>query len=143
MTQSGPIDARLPMTLLGHGIDLVENQRFEHVLNRHGQRFLDRVFTAGEQQYCEAAGRRIERYAARFAAKEAVLKAIGTGWRDGIAWTDVEVVNLPSGRPVVKVTGRCQQLALDCGIDAWMLSLTHVAGHSMASVLAGSSARQP
>ena len=90
------------MHIVGHGIDLVEVSRIAELLERHGERFLERCFTAAERGYSDASvKRREEHLAARFAAKEAVLKALGTGWRDGIAWTDIEVVRRPSGQPLV------------------------------------------
>lgn len=125
------------MTILGHGIDLVETSRIAQMVARHGDHFLDRCFTAAERGYAEAsAKRRDEHLAARFAAKEAVLKALGTGWRNGIAWTDVEVVREPSGRPVVKLSGEAERVAASLGITAWMLSLSHTDSHAMASAIA-------
>lgn len=125
------------MEVLGHGIDLVETARIGQMLDRHGRRFLDRCFTPSEQAYCnENDRRRVERLAARFAAKEAVLKALGTGWRDGIAWTDVEVVREPSGQPGVKLQGQAADVARRLGIGAWLLSLSHTDTHAVASVIA-------
>ena len=114
------------MDVIGSGIDLVDVARVADMIARHGQAFLDRCFTAAEQAYCDhAPRRRFEHYAARFAAKEAVLKALGTGWRDGIAWTDIEIAREPSGRPRVAVTGRCAEIAAGQGIGAWQVSLSH------------------
>ncbi|MDY7109736.1 MAG: holo-ACP synthase [Planctomycetota bacterium] len=125
------------MDVIGHGIDLVEIARIEGMLAEHGARFRQRCFTDAEQAYAEAAGgRRAERYAARFAAKEAVLKALGTGWRDGIAWTDIEIVSEPSGRPGVTLGGRCAEIASELGIRRWRISLTHAGGFASASALA-------
>jgi len=132
------------MLILGHGIDLVANQRIAAMLDSHAARFRDRVFTSQEQGYCEAGPkRRIERYAVRFAAKEAAFKALGTGWRSGIAWTDVEVVSLVSGQPRLEVQGRCQEIAMERGISAWHVSLSHVTDYSIASVLAGTTHAAP
>jgi holo-[acyl-carrier protein] synthase len=126
-----------PMLILGHGIDLVEIVRIGQMLERHGPRFLERCFTAGERAYChEGDRRRIERLAARFAAKEAVLKALGTGWRDGIAWTDVEVVREPSGQPGIRLHGEAAEVARDLGVTGWLLSLTHSDAHAVASAIA-------
>ena len=112
--------------VIGHGIDLVDIDRIAEMLERHGDRFTERCFTAGERAYADAGKRRrAERYAARFACKEAVLKALGTGWRDGISWTDVAVVHEPSGRPVVELSGRCRELALARGWLRWFVSLSH------------------
>src|SRR6188768_1577147 len=93
------------MPILGHGIDIVETSRIKRLVDEHGQRFLDRCFTAEEQRYCALNQKRyFEHLAGRFAAKEAVLKVLGTGWRGGIAWTDVEILPEPSGQPVVNLS---------------------------------------
>ncbi len=125
------------MEVVAHGIDLVDIARIEAMLTEHGERFTNRCFTEGEQAYSEAAGRlRAERYAARFACKEAVLKALGTGWRDGISWLHIEVRKSPSGQPQVALSGRCAELADEMGIGRWFVSLSHTAGSAMASVIA-------
>ncbi|MBX2853129.1 MAG: holo-ACP synthase [Phycisphaeraceae bacterium] len=124
------------MPILGHGIDLVDTPRIERLLGEHEQRFLDRVFTVGEQAYSDSGGKmRVQRYAARFAAKEAVLKVLGTGWSGGIAWTDVEVVKEATGQPRVKLHGEAAQVAERCGVTAWHISLSHLGGHALASVI--------
>jgi len=123
--------------VVGHGIDLVEISRIERMLADHGEAFLARVFTAHEQQAAEAIGlRRAERLAARFAAKEATLKAIGTGLRSRMCWTDIEVVTLPSGAPSLRVSGEVCSIAEQQGIRTWMVSLSHAGGFAVASVLA-------
>ncbi|NLF29900.1 MAG: holo-ACP synthase [Planctomycetes bacterium] len=124
------------MNVVAHGIDLVETARVAEVHQRHGRRFLDRVFTPGEQAYCLDRKRMYEHLAARFAAKEAVLKALGTGWRDGIAWTDVEVVNSPAGAPSVRLAGQCARLAAERGLSEILISITHTEAHAMASAIA-------
>lgn len=124
------------MPILGHGIDLVDTPRIERLLGEHERRFLDRVFTPGEQAYSESGGKlRVQRYAARFAAKEAVLKVLGTGWSGGIAWTDVEVVREATGQPRVRLHGEAAAIAGRLGITAWHISLSHLAGHALASVI--------
>ncbi len=134
-TSGGRYDA--PMHLIGTGIDLVDVERINTMIAEHGQRFLDRCFTPAEQAYADAGNKsRAERYAARFAAKEAVLKVLGTGWRDGIAWTDIEVVREPSGRPILKITGRCAEVAGDLGIRRWHVSLSHTATQAVATAQA-------
>ena len=112
-------------------------QRIGQMLERHGDRFLERCYTEAERAYADAsAKRRDEHLAARFAAKEAALKAIGTGWRNGIAWTDIEVVRLPSGAPTLKVTGMAAQIAAELGVSGWLVSLSHTDTHAAASVIA-------
>ena len=124
------------MTIIGHGVDLVDVARIAESVERHGQRFLDRVFTRAEQAYAGESKRRFEHLAARFAAKEAALKALGTGWRSGIAWTDIEVTTEPSGAPALCITGCAAEIAAERGIAAWHISLSHTEAQAMASVIA-------
>lgn len=124
------------MSIVGHGIDIVGVARIAGMVERHGQHFLDRCFTRAEQGYAASGKRCAEHLAGRFAAKEAALKALGTGWRDGIAWTDVEVVLLPSGRPTLTITGQAAEIAAGLGIGAWLVSISHTEGHAIASVIA-------
>lgn len=106
------------------------------MLQRHGERFLDRCFTAGERRYCAAnVARQCEHLAGRFAAKEAVLKVLGTGLARGIAWTNVEIIREPSGRPSVQLHDRAADLAAELGITDWQLSISHVRGLAMASAI--------
>jgi holo-[acyl-carrier protein] synthase len=91
--------------ILGIGSDLVDVRRIEKVIERHGDRFLDRIFTTAERAKAERRARRAETYAKRFAAKEACAKALGTGLRAGVFWRDMGVVNLPSGRPTMRLSG--------------------------------------
>lgn len=129
------------MDTLGHGIDLVAVDRIARMLHEHGERFLQRCFTPREQLYAaESPRRHAERLAARFAAKEAVLKALGTGWRDGIAWTDIEVVKGPAGQPGIQLHGMAQQVAREHGITRWLISLSHTDSHASASAIALGSA---
>src|SRR3954471_10312404 len=124
------------MRIIGHGIDLVEVSRILEMLERHAERFLERCFTEREARYAQTSKRRVEHLAARFAAKEAVLKALGTGLRDGMAWTDIEVVLQPSGQPTIEVRGKVGEAAYIMGIGAWALSLSHTDRHAIASVIA-------
>jgi holo-[acyl-carrier protein] synthase len=124
------------MRALAHGVDLVECSRIEDLVQRHGDRFMDRVFTPAELEYARAARNSTERLAGRFAAKEAVLKLIGTGWRGKIAWTDIEVVNDAMGRPCVHLSGEVLRIARQQGIAEVCLSITHTAQHAKASVVA-------
>ena len=123
------------MNVVAHGIDLVETHRIMQLHSRHGQRFLDRIFTPVEQAYCLDRKRKFEHLAGRFAAKEAVLKVLGTGWRNGIAWTDIEVTNSPMGEPSVTLTGRCAELAAQRGVRRILLSISHIETHGMASAI--------
>lgn len=129
-------DYDLPMRIIGHGIDAVEIDRIARSLAEFGDRFLERVFTPAERAYAQQSKRRDEHLAARFAAKEAVFKALGTGWSGGIAWTDVEVCLEPSGRPFVKLYGRAAEIAYQQAIRAWSLSLTHTKTMAIASAIA-------
>ena len=129
------------MIIVGHGIDIVETGRIRQMVEEHGQHFLDRCFTPLEQAYCDrSAKRRFEHLAGRFAAKEAVLKALGTGWRGGIAWTDIEIQTDPAGRPVVRLTGEAQRLAAAARITQWLLSISHIETHATASAIAAAEA---
>ena len=124
------------MPILGHGIDIVETARIAKMVEEHGQRFLDRCFTPLEQQYCARNRKRqIEHLAGRFAAKEAVLKVLGTGWRGGIAWTDIEVLPEPSGQPKIGLTGECLLIARRLGISRWHVSISHIETHATASAI--------
>lgn len=123
------------MNAIAHGIDLVECARLQGVIDRHGDNFLNRIFTPGELAYCADKKRKIEHLAARFAAKEAVMKVLGTGWTNGIRWTDIEVSNDPAGRPEIRLTGRCCSIASQLGVDTVLISITHTAGHAMASAI--------
>lgn len=106
------------------------------MIERHGEHLLARVFTEAERAYCDgSAKRRAEHYAARFAAKEAVLKAIGTGWRAGIAWTDVAVTRSISGAPGLRVCGEAGRIADDLGVASWRISISHTPTMAMASVI--------
>jgi holo-[acyl-carrier protein] synthase len=125
------------MAVLGHGVDLVETARIAALLERHGDRFLERIFTPAERSYCDRdRRRRLEKLAARFAAKEAVLKAIGTGLSQGIAWTEVEVVRDALGRPGVRLSGAAEAEARRRGVGRWTLSLSHSGGLAIASAVA-------
>jgi holo-[acyl-carrier protein] synthase len=124
------------MAIIGHGIDAVEIARIRDTLDRHPDRFLDRCFTPDERAYAESSRRRVEHYAARFAAKEAILKALGTGWSRGIAWTDAEVVRDPSGRPGVRLHAAAARIAGELGIERWTISLTHTPTIALASAIA-------
>jgi len=121
--------------IVGTGIDIAEVPRIREAIERHGQRFLNRIFTEGEIQYCESKANRVERYAARFAAKEAGMKAIGTGWNHGVRWRDIEVARKPGGRPSLVLHGKAAEFAAKLGVTNVALSLTHTADQAMAQVI--------
>ena len=125
------------MPILGHGVDIVAIERIERMLEEHGERFEERCFTAGERAYSnESAKVRGERFAARFAAKEAVLKALGTGLRYGLSFDEIEVCRSGEGAPFVLLSGKAAAMAAKHGIDGWHLSLSHAGGFAVASVIA-------
>ena len=121
--------------IVGTGIDITEVPRIREAIQRHGERFLQRIFTEGEIQYCESKANRVERYAARFAAKEAGMKAIGTGWNHGVRWRDLEVARKPGGRPTLLLHGKAAEFAAKLGATNVALSLTHTAEQAMAQVI--------
>ena len=121
--------------ILGTGVDLAEVDRIEAAIERYGLRFLERIYTPAEIAYVERKANRSERYAARFAAKEAGMKAIGTGWRHGVRWRDFEVANLPSGRPTLHLHGVAAEFARKLGVKNIALSLTHTAVQAFAMVI--------
>jgi holo-[acyl-carrier protein] synthase len=121
--------------ILGTGLDLAEVDRIRQAIERYGRRFLERVFTPAEIAYVERKANRFQRYAARFAAKEAGMKAIGTGWRAGVRWQDFEVANLPSGKPTLRLHGQAARVAQRLGVKSVSLSLTHTASVGMALVI--------
>lgn len=121
--------------IVGTGVDLCEVDRIQEAIGRHGRRFQERVFTAREIAYAERKANKYERYAARFAAKEAGMKALGTGWRGGLGWRDLEVTNLPSGRPTLKFHGKAAEIAEKLGVRNVSLSITHTKDQAMAMVI--------
>ncbi len=122
--------------MLFHGVDITSVARIREMLAAHGDSFQRKCFTPAEVAYCRAGGRIDEHFAGRFAAKEAVLKALGTGWAGGIAWTDVEVVNLPTGQPTVQLHGKAAEFASTLNISAWAISISHTDELAIASVIA-------
>lgn len=124
------------MEIVAHGIDLVDCPRIEKMMKEHGERFVKRVFTEKEQAYARANKNETEKLAGRFAAKEAVLKLMGTGWRGKIAWTDIEVVNNAAGQPEVTLGGEVKKIADKLGIKHISVSITHTANFAIASAVA-------
>jgi holo-[acyl-carrier protein] synthase len=121
--------------IVGTGVDLAEVHRIRASVERFGERFVRRIYTAAEIDYVERKANRYERYAARFAAKEAGMKAIGTGWKRGVTWQDFEVANLPSGKPTLRLYGVAAQIADRLGVRNISLSLTHTSELGMAHVI--------
>jgi holo-[acyl-carrier protein] synthase len=121
--------------IAGTGIDIAEVPRIRQSIERFGERFLHRVFTAEEIRYCDSKANRFERYAARFAAKEAAMKALGTGWNHGVRWRDCEVVRQPGGRPTIAFHGKAAEFALKLGVKNAALSLTHTEEQAFAQVI--------
>jgi len=126
------------LLIYGTGIDIIEIHRVARVWQRQGQRFLDRVYTPYEQQRCLQGAPRAqwERLAVRFAAKEAVMKALGTGWRQGVRWRDIEIFHEQSGKPFVRLSGTTKKLALARGIGVIHISLSHSRAYAVANAIA-------
>ncbi len=124
------------MTILGHGIDLIECSRIAKVLENHSRRFLDRVLTSAERELAQQYKNPIPFIAGRWAAKEAILKMIGTGWRGKIAWTDMQILPDDLGRPVVTLTGETARVAKQRGVGQVLLSITHTEHYAAASAIA-------
>ena len=123
------------MNIIAHGIDLVECGRIERAWRQHPERFLGRILTQSERCYCERMKNPVPHIAGRFAAKEAVMKVLGTGWRGQIAWTDIETTNDGAGQPHVRLSGHSQQVARDRGITQILISITHTQDHAAASAI--------
>ncbi|HTZ98646.1 MAG TPA: holo-[acyl-carrier-protein] synthase [Terriglobales bacterium] len=121
--------------IVGTGIDIAEVPRIAESIKRFGDRFIARIFTEGEIRYCDSKANRVERYAARFAAKEAAMKALGTGWNHGVTWKDVEVSRQPGGRPTILFHGKAAEFAQKLGAKHVALSLTHTKEFAMAQVI--------
>lgn len=121
--------------VLGIGTDLAEVGRIRNSIERYGDRFLNRVFTPAERAYSSSKANAAERFAARFAAKEAGMKAIGTGWSRGVTWKDFEVVNERSGRPTLRLTGAAERIAEEFGVKRISISLTHTAEMAFAVII--------
>ena len=121
--------------IVGTGVDLAEVPRIQASIERYGEKFIRRIYTPAEIAYVERKANKYERYAARFAAKEAGMKAIGTGWRRGVTWQDFEVANLRSGKPTLLLHGVAAGFAEKLGVKHISLSITHTAGLGMAHVI--------
>lgn len=121
--------------IVGTGVDLAEVSRIRASIERFGPKFIQRIYTPAEIAYVERKANRFERYAARFAAKEAGMKAIGTGWRHGVTWQDFEVANLPSGKPTLRFHGVAADFAARLNVRNISLSITHTAELGMAHII--------
>jgi holo-[acyl-carrier protein] synthase len=121
--------------IVGTGIDITEIARIQEILDRHGERFSKRVYSAEEIAYCEKFKDRAERYAGRFAVKEAAFKALGTGWREGVRWLDVEVRRHPSGKPELLLHGRAGELAEKLRVTRIAVSISHADRCAVAMVI--------
>ena len=121
--------------IVGMGVDISEIDRIEAAIARFGVAFLERIFTPLEVRYCENHKNKAERYAARFAAKEAGMKALGTGWRFGVRWRDIEVANAPGGKPTLNLAGVAREFADRLGVKNISLSITHSGNVALAQVI--------
>jgi holo-[acyl-carrier protein] synthase len=121
--------------IVGLGVDIAEVDRVEAAIRRHGNAFLKRVFTPEEIAYCERHKNKFERYAGRLAAKEATMKALGTGWRRGVRWLDIEVTRNSAGKPLVELSGRAREIAGQLGVKHISLSITHNTHTALAEVI--------
>lgn len=121
--------------IVGLGVDITEVDRIEAAIERRGRAFLERLFTPSEIRYCEKHRNRAERFAGRFAAKEAAMKALGTGWARGVRWVDIEVVREPSGKPTLKLSGKTRAIADGLGVKNIAVTITHDGNTALAQVI--------
>ncbi len=113
------------MNVVGIGTDIVECARISDMIEKHDDTFIEKVFTSGEINYCGPRKSCVQHYSGRWAAKEAILKAIGTGWSKGIKWTDIEVINQMGGKPYVKLNGKAIEVCAERGIEEILISISH------------------
>ena len=121
--------------IVGLGVDITEIDRIEAAIERRGRPFLERLFTPAEIAYCQTHRHRAERFAGRFAAKEAAMKALGTGWTRGVRWIDIEVVREPSGKPTLRLAGAACEIASGLGVKHIALTISHDGNTALALVL--------
>jgi len=121
--------------IVGLGVDIAEVERVRGAIERQGERFLKRVYTEKERAYCEQFKNKYERYAGRFAAKEAAMKALGTGWSRGVRWVDVEVVRERGGRPRMELHGEAKKIAEKLGVKHIAMTITHTESQALAQVI--------
>ena len=122
--------------IIGIGTDITECLRIARMIERYGEVFINRVYTSEEIRYCQSRAQATQHFTGRWAAKEAILKALGTGWRGGIAWRDVEVRNEPGGQPIVAVQGGVKEVVEQLGITKLLVSISHCRTHAMAYAIA-------
>jgi holo-[acyl-carrier protein] synthase len=122
--------------LIGLGTDITECLRIARMIERHGELFINRVYTPEEIKYCQSRKQATQHYTGRWAAKEAILKALGTGWRKGISWRDIEIRNEPSGRPVVAIRGGVKEAVEQLGIAEIHVTISHCRSHATATAIA-------
>ncbi len=123
------------MRVIGIGTDIIECLRIARMIERHGELFINRVYTPHEIAYCRERKQATQHYAGRWAAKEAVLKAIGTGWKKGISWRDIEVHNIIGGKPIITLRGGARKVSNELGIDEMQISISHCRSHAVAYAL--------
>ena len=121
--------------IVGLGVDITEVERIQSAIERYGETFLRRIYTPTERAYCDQFKNKYERYAGRFAAKEAAMKALGTGWRRGVRWVDFEVVREAGGRPTLSLHGAAKEIAAQLAVQHISLSITHTAAQALAQVI--------
>jgi len=121
--------------IVGLGIDVAEVDRLKEALERRGERMYKRLFTSAEIAYCNSHKNSFERFAGRFAIKEAAMKALGTGWRRGVRWQDIEVVNQRGGKPTLRLAGVAEQIALKQGVKTINISITHSGNLAIGQVI--------
>jgi holo-[acyl-carrier protein] synthase len=124
------------MQVLGIGTDIVECLRIAQMIERHGELFIGRVYTDHEIEYCRARKAATQHYAGRWAAKEAVMKALGTGWRRGLGWRDIEIRNAAGGKPVVALRGGARDLIESLGVRELLITISHCRSHATAYAIA-------
>lgn len=121
--------------IVGLGLDIAEIDRITAAITRHGGTILERIYTPTEVAYCESHKNKFERYAARFAAKEAAMKALGTGWTHGVRWRDIEVANAPGGKPTLRLQGVAREFAEKLGVKNISLTIAHSGNLALAQVI--------
>ncbi len=132
---AAPWYAVTAMKIVAQGIDLIECDRIREIWERHGDRFLNRLLTPDEVRHVQRYKNAVPSMAGRFAAKEAILKVLGTGWRGQIAWRDMEILNDPNGQPHATLTGESQRIAAQLGITRILVSITHTQHYAAASAI--------